>query len=155
MEMGFKIGDWVMLDPKHPSNVPGDEIFDIVGNRVREVFGPADRCKTPKSYRVDFTPDKGESMHVVETERLLLVMDVNNIPKDGDKVVFNDIHPENVNPDENDWYPELKDRTGEVLHTWKVEAETPKKGVLAGKIEFLNGRINGMFTYELSRFKKA
>lgn len=152
----FNIGDWVMLDPKHPSNVPGDEIYDIVGVRVREVHSPADRCKETKSYLIDFTPDKGESMHVVERDRLLLIMSVNDIPKEKDKVKFNTIHPENINPKEGDvWFEELKNRTGEVIYTWKVDAETPKKGVLAGKIEFLGERVNGMFTYELTRFIKV
>lgn len=39
MSKGFNVGDWVKLDHTHKDNVEGDEIFDLVLDRVRKVSG--------------------------------------------------------------------------------------------------------------------
>ena len=144
--------DWVMLDPKHPKNVPGDEFYDRIGNRVRQVL----YVKNNIVY-VNFFPEEGDSKVDLPENRLVVVTEAEDQLKEGDRVIFNNIHPENDNPREGDillYYPHLKMCIGEVLYTWEVE-DGPKCKVMAGKVEYLTKGFSGMVTLELTRLHRA
>ena len=79
-------------------------------------------------------------------------MAYNEIPVEGDVVIFNKNHPENINPIESDeWFEKVKDDIGEIQKILEVKKKNSKCGVFVALVEFSEDTL----PYELTRFQKT